>query len=65
MGSNAGMKAAIAFLVWVAIGLISGFLGRDVITGLLGPDIWLGAALWAGTISGLINVLVVLMLSRR
>ena len=30
-----------------------------------GPEVWLGAALWAGAILGLMNVLVLLITSRR
>ena len=65
MDSKTGLKAAIAFFAWIAVALIAGFLVRDAITRLLGPEVWLGVALWAGAILGLINVLVVLMLARR
>ena len=59
------MKAAIAFVAWIGIWLVAGFLGREAIGRVLGPDVWLGASLWAGAILGLINVLLVLILARR
>lgn len=65
MNSKIGLKAAIAFFAWIGVALVLGFLGRDAITRLLGPEVWLGAALWAGAIIGLMNVLVLLILSRR
>lgn len=65
MNSKTGLKAAIAFVVWIGLALILGFLGRDAITRTLGPDVWLGAALWVGAIVGLMNVLGVLIVSRR
>lgn len=65
MNNKTGLKAAIAFVVWIGIALILGFFGRESITRLLGPEVWLGAALWAGAILGLMNVLGVLIVSRR
>lgn len=65
MNSKTGLKAAIAFFIWIGAALILGFLGRDAITRLLGPEVWLGVALWAGAILGLMNVLVLLITSRR
>jgi len=59
------LKAWIAFLAWIAVALIAGFAAREPITRLLGPDVWLWAALWAGSILGLVNVLVVRILARR
>lgn len=63
--STPTLKALIAFLAWIALALITGFAAREPITRLLGPDVWLWAALWAGSILGLINVLVVRLLARR
>jgi hypothetical protein len=37
----------------------------DLWATLLGPEVWLGVALWAGSIAGLINVLIFLITSRR
>lgn len=65
MNSKTGLKAAIAFVAWIGVALILGFLGRESITRVLGPEVWLGAALWAGSIFGLMNVLAVLIISRR
>ena len=65
MGSNTGLKAAIAFFVWLGIAMALSFWARDKITYLLGPDVWLGVALWAGAIVGLFHVLVLLMTSRQ
>jgi hypothetical protein len=65
MNSKSGLKAAIAFVAWIGVALIFGFLVRDSITRVLGPEVWLGAALWAGSILGLMNVLGVLIISRR
>ena len=65
MDSKTGLKAGIAFFAWILAWLIFGFLGRDAIGQLLGPEVWLGASLWAGAIVGLINVLVVLIVSRQ
>ncbi|MEO1767428.1 hypothetical protein [Thiobacter aerophilum] len=59
------LKAAIAFFAWILLALVVGFLSRQAITRLLGPDIWPWAALWAGSILGLINVLLVRILARR
>jgi hypothetical protein len=65
MSSKTGLKAAMAFVAWIGMALILGFLGRESITRLLGPEVWLLAALWAGAILGLMNVLGVLIVSRR
>jgi len=65
MNSKTGLKSAIAFFAWIGVALILGFLGREAIARLLGPEVWLGVALWAGSIIGLINVLVLLITSRR
>lgn len=65
MNSNTGLKSAIAFFAWIGAALIAGFFGRDAITRVLGPEVWLGAALWAGSIAGLISVLLILIASRR
>lgn len=65
MNSKTGLKAAIAFVAWIGVALILGFLGQDAIARVLGPEVWLGAALWAGAILGLMNVLGVLIISRR
>lgn len=65
MDSKTGLKAAIAFVAWVGVALVLGFFGREAIGRVLGPEVWLGVALWAGAIVGLINVLIMLMLSRR
>lgn len=65
MQSKTGLKAAIAFVVWIGVAMILGFLARESITRVLGPEVWLGAALWAGAILGLMNVLGVLIISRR
>jgi len=65
MHSKTGLKAAIAFVAWIGVALILGFLGRESITRVLGPEVWFGAALWAGAILGLMNVLGVLIISRR
>lgn len=63
--SSTNLRATIAFFAWILLALVAGFLGREAITRVLGPDIWLWAALWAGSILGLINVLVVRILARH
>jgi hypothetical protein len=65
MDSTTGLKAGIAFFAWIGVALVLGFVARGAIANLLGPGVWLGVALWAGAIVGLVNVLVILILSRR
>jgi hypothetical protein len=65
MDSKTGLKASIALVVWVGVGMALGFASRDDITRVLGPDVWLIAGLWAGAIVGLMNVLVVLIRARQ
>lgn len=65
MRSQTGLVAAIAFFLWILVALVAGWFGREAITRTFGPDVWLGVALWAGSVLGLVNVLVVLIRARR
>lgn len=67
-GGSCEGSAATAYgfpTIALAVPLILGFLGRDAISRLLGPEVWLGVALWAGSIMGLVNILMLLIASRR
>lgn len=62
--NKTALRSAIAFLVWIALALVGGFLSREPLTRVFGPDVWHFVALWAGSVAGLVNVLVVLIRAR-
>lgn len=59
------MRAILALLVWTVVALAAGYVARNGIENIFGPDSWWLVTGWIGVIVGLVHFLIILVFARQ